>query len=108
MRTKAGRRFAGFMKTFNAGDVEQIQDFVTQYITDDALAQNTTNEWIEHLGAIYTLTGGLRAVQVMASDEYRVVLLMQAHSDASLHIVEIAVSEDYPHKVAEFIHRPAA
>lgn len=108
MKTKAGRRFVGFLKTFNGGEVKPMQNFVAQYTTDEALEQNTLDAWIVHLGAIYAQTGGLRALQVMASDEYRVVLLMQAHANESLHVVEMAVSEEYPHKVAEFIHRPAA
>lgn len=108
MKTKAGRRFAGFMATFNRGDAHKLRAFISEYTTDEALQSNPVDDWMAHLELIYGSTGGLRAVQILASDEYRVLLLMQAHADGSLHVVEMAVSEDYPHKVAEFIHHPAA
>lgn len=105
--SKAGRRFMGFMATFNRGDTQQLRDFVAQYTIDEALEMHSVDEWTRHLSAIYDATGGMRVYQVVGADEYRVVVLMQAHANNALYLVEMAVSEDYPHKIAEFKHRPA-
>lgn len=108
MKTKAGRRFAGFMVAFNSGDPAKIHAFVSDYTTDEALVQNDADQWSAELERIHTATGGLRIMQVLAAEEYRVVVLMQAHDNPTLITAEMAVSEDYPHKIAEFITRAAA
>lgn len=104
-QTKAGRRFMGFMKAFNTGD--DLHAYATNYITADALEKHPPEEWARQLRQIHAATGRLRVIQVVAADEYRVVVLMQAQTDSALYLTEMAVSEDYPHKIMEFIHRPA-
>lgn len=97
----------GFMKVFNAGDATALHDYISAYTTDDALAHNSAAEWQEHLARIYAATGAMRAVQVVVSDEYRVVVLMQAQTNNAYYMIDMAISEDYPHKVAAFSHTPA-
>jgi hypothetical protein len=104
--TKAGHRLMGFMAAFNAGDPDRLREFIAQYTTDQALEQDSLDDWVDQLTAIYALTGGLRVFQLIGADEYRVVVLMQSHANSVLHFVEMAVSEDYPHKILEFSHRP--
>lgn len=107
MKTKAGRRFAGFLAAFNSGDPVKIRAFVAAYTTDEALAEHDTDQWHDELVRIHELTGGLRVLQVLAAEEYRVVVLLQAQDNATLVTAEMAVSEDYPHKIAAFITRTA-
>lgn len=106
-KTKAGRRFVGFMRTLNMGDEKQLRFTVEQYIADEAIQTHDADTWVQQLINIYQSTGGLKAVQVIASDEYRVVVMMQAKQDNRLHIVDMAVEEEYPHKVSQFIQRMA-
>lgn len=106
MNTKAGRRFAGFMKAYNTGDPDIIYDFVKHYTTDEALTAQPVKTWAKQLMTIHRHIGPMKVEQVVASDEYRVVVLMGAQA-GGLYTTEIAVSEDYPHKVAEFKHEPA-
>lgn len=106
-QTKAGRRFMGFMKTFNQGDPAQFQHTVEQYITEESLAKHSPEIWLAQLKYIYAITGGLRAQQVLVTDEYYVAVLMQAHKDQRFHVIEMVVAEDYPHKIASLIQRVA-
>jgi hypothetical protein len=106
-RTKAGRRFMGFMRTINQGDNEAIAQLVTDAIDETALEAHNPEIWAAQLQYIHAMSEGLRAVNVIAEDEYRVVVLMQAHKNNRMHIVDMAVSEDYPHKVLQFIQRLA-
>ncbi|RMG70320.1 MAG: hypothetical protein D6711_17610 [Chloroflexi bacterium] len=106
-KTKAGRRFMGFMRAVNQGDERVLRTTVTQYITEEALQLHDAETWVKQLMHIHQTTGGLKAIQVLASDEYRVLVMMQAKSDHRLHIVDMAVSEEYPHQVSQFIQRMA-
>ncbi len=105
MKSKAGRRFAGFMKAYNTGDPDVIYDFVKQYTTDEALQAQPVKTWAKQLITIYQHIGTMKVEQVVAADEYRVVVVMGAQA-GGLYTTELAVSEDYPHKVAEFKHEP--
>lgn len=106
-RTKAGRRFMGFMRTLNKGDESEIRALVQTSITDEALNAHSADVWAAQLLYIRASTGGLRVVNVIGEDEYRVVVLMQAQNNERLHIVDMAVEEDYPHRVGQFIQRVA-
>jgi hypothetical protein len=95
------------MKAFNSGDSANMRDFIAAYTTEEALGLHGVEGWTEQITRIYEQTGGLRVQQVLAAEEYRVVVLMQAHQQSALHILEMAASEDYPHKVAALTHRAA-
>jgi len=106
-KTKAGRRFMGFMRTFNSGDPAAIETALQDAITEESLEKHDVATWLAQMQYIYSITEGLRVFQVLASDEYQVVVLMQAQKDDRLHIIEMVVSEDYPHKIAAFVQRMA-
>ena len=106
--TKAGRRFMGFMRILNTGDPEQLRHAVENYITEESLEKHSPEIWLAQLQYIYAITGGLRAHQVLVTDELYVAVLMQARNDGRYHVIELYVSDDYPHKVAALIQRVAA
>lgn len=97
----------GFMRAVNQGDENTLRTTVEQYITEEAMQTHEIDTWVKQLLHVHETTGGLKAIQVVASDEYRVVVMMQAKTDNRLHIVDMAVSEEYPHKVSQFVQRMA-
>lgn len=97
----------GFMRTLNKGDEAEIRTLAQVAITDEALAAHSPEIWAAQLLYIRAITGGLRVVNILGEDEYRVVVLMQAQDNERLHIIDMAVEEDYPHRVAQFIQRVA-
>jgi hypothetical protein len=102
-KTKAGRRFIGFMRAFNQhSDYDAL---VRESVAETALAATDAATWAAELQRIYTATGGVRVMQVIATDEYRVVVLMQTQSDGTLQIIDMGVSEDYPHHITHLSHR---
>jgi hypothetical protein len=107
LKTKAGRRFMGFMRTVNQGDPVAVEQLVKTAITEEALQAHGPEIWTAQLQYIQAMSGGLRVVQVVAEDEYRVVVLMQAHANDKMHVIDMTVSEDFPHKVAQFVQRLA-
>lgn len=105
--TKAGRRFMGFMAVVNSGDADRIRDAVHTSISEEALNAHGPEIWTAQLQYIHAMSGGLRVVQVVASEELRVVVMMQAHKNQRLHIIDLAVEEEYPYRIARFIQRLA-
>lgn len=105
-KTKAGRRFVGFMRALNMGDLAILRTQL-DYIAEQALQAHSAEIWLAQLQYIHAMTGGLKAIQVMASDEYQVVVLMQGNKDNRLHVIDMMVEEAYPHKVIQFIQRVA-
>lgn len=94
----------GFMRSLNQGDVEAL---VADAITEQALSASGVDAWRSELRALHTASGGLRVLQVLAADEYQVMVMMQGNGDGQPRIIEMKVSEDYPHQVSEFIERTA-
>jgi len=107
MTSKAGRRFAGFMKAFNTGDADIVYDFVKQYTTDEALEKQSVTDWTRELLRIHRATGGLKLHDVLDAEEYRVRAVLQAKGGVLVETT-MTVSEEYPHKVAQFIQQPAS
>ena len=105
--TKAGRRFMGFMRVINVGDAEAIKQLAETTITDEALEKHSAEMWAAQLQYIHTVTGGLRVQQVLVTDEHYVAVLMEAQADGRHHVIEMYVSDDYPHKVASLVQRMA-
>lgn len=105
--TKAGRRFMGFMRVVNSGDADRIKQLAETTITEESLEKHSAEMWAAQLQYIHTVTGGLRVLQVLVTDEHYVAVLMEAQSDGRHHIIELYISEDYPHKVASLIQRMA-
>jgi hypothetical protein len=105
--TKAGRRLMGFMAVVNSGDPDRIRDIVHTSISEDALNAHGPDVWTAQLQYIHAMSGGLRVMQVIASEELRVVAMMQAHKNQRLHIIDLAVEEEYPYRIARFIQRVA-
>jgi hypothetical protein len=106
-QTKAGRRFMGFMKAFNSGDPAIIGGYIAEYAAGESLKSHNVDDWRDELTRIYSATGGMKLAQVIASDEYRVIVLMQGKAGGGLYLTEMTVLEDYPHKVAEYKQQPA-
>lgn len=104
-RTKAGRRFMGFMRTLNAGDDEALKALVDDAVLESSLEKHSADQWFAQLQYIYAISQGLKVLQVLAEQEYRVVVLMEAHKNGQKHVIDMAVGEDYPHKVAQFVQR---
>jgi hypothetical protein len=106
-RTKAGRRLMGLLVAFNSGDSDRLRAYIAEHTAREALQQHSVEAWTEQLARIYRISGGLKIHQVVATDEYKVVVLARSHSDGAFWLVELAVSDEYPYRIAEFIHRPA-
>lgn len=99
--SQAGMRLIAQQTLLNAGDGERVRTFIADHYAAPALEAQDTEARLADLLAL----GRLRVHQVLATDKHRVVVLMQAQRDEALYLVELAVEEDYPHKITEYSHR---
>lgn len=106
VRTAVGRRLIAFYTLFNSGKFERLREFLAENLTAEALAEIPVEERLNQIQADYSQSGRLRVRQVMATDDHHVVLLVQAERDDFIYYDEMRVTEDYPHKVMTYIHRP--
>ncbi len=100
--SNAGMRLIAQQTLLNNGDAERLRVFITDSYAASALESQPVVSRLADLQAL----GKLRVFQVLAADKHRVVLLMQAQRDDALYMVELAVEEDYPHKITQYSQKP--
>jgi hypothetical protein len=103
--SNAGMRLIAQTTIVNSGDTARLRDFVAQNYAPKALEDQTVDERIESYQEAFSQTGKLRIFQVLATDKHRVVVIMQAQADDAMYYTEIAVEEDFPHKIITYVQR---
>lgn len=107
MKTAAGRRLIAYLTLFNKGDMGRITDYIRDNYSDKAFETRSAEEWLTWTEAIQEQVGKLRIHQVVAVDDYYIVVIVQAQKDDQFYINEYKVDEEHPHKVLKFNHHPA-
>ncbi len=103
-RSNAGMRLIAQTTFLNQADFERLHDFIRQSYNDDALRDQPTEERLAELRALAAQAGRLRVHQVIAYDKHQVVVLMQPEHEDCFYTIELAVEEDYPHKILAYRH----
>ena len=101
-RSNAGMRLVAQMTFFNKAEFDRLQGFITESYTEQALTDQPAADRLSELQALRQSAGKLRVYQVLAIDKHKAVVLMQAQTDEAFQYVELAVEEDYPHKITQF------
>jgi hypothetical protein len=103
--SNAGMRLIAQTTVLNSGDTARLRDFIANNYAPKALEDQTVDERVESVQATFAQTGKLKIFQVLATDKHRVIVIMQAQADDAMYYTEIAVEEDFPHKVTAYIQR---
>ncbi len=101
-RSNAGMRLVAQMTFLNKAEFERLQGFINESYTEQALNEQPAEARLATLQDVYQTVGKLRVYKVVAAEKHKAVVLMQAQADESFHYVELAVEEDYPHKISQF------
>jgi len=104
--SNAGMRLIAQQTLLNRGDFERLRGFVTESYAAAALEARSAEARLADLQAALAQSGRLRIYQVLAVDKHRVIALMQGQRDQAFYLTELAVEEDYPHRITEFSHNP--
>lgn len=103
-RSNAGMRLIAQLTLFNKNEFDRLLHFIAQGYDDAALAAQSAADRQAALRQLQTDAGRLRVYQVLAVDKHRVAVLLQAQAGDAFYYCELAVGEDYPHKIIEYKH----
>lgn len=104
--SNAGMRLIALQTLYNRGDLDRLHTYIGDYYSDEALATQSAADRLAALQTLLAQAGKMRVYQVLATDKHRVVVLMQAQNADSLFMHELAVEDDYPHRITQFNHAP--
>jgi hypothetical protein len=104
--SSAGMRLLAQMTLFNRGDFDRLGTFIAESYTPAALADEPPAAALERLRDLRASAGPLRVYQVIASDPHRLIALAQSRLSGALFYMDIAVEDDYPHRITAFTHYP--
>lgn len=107
MKTAAGRRLIAYLTLFNRGDIPRLASYIRDNYSETAFKTRSADEWEQWTADIQEQVGKLRIHQVVAVDDYYIVVIVQAQKDDKFYINEYKVDEEHPHKVLKFNHQPA-
>lgn len=106
--SSAGMRLIAQLTLFNRGDFKRLRAFIAESYAPAALEAEILAARLAALRGHYASGGPLRVCQVIAADKHRVIVLTQTRRSGALFYTELAVEEDYPHRIVDFAHRPLA
>ncbi len=101
-RSSAGMRLIAQMTLYNRGDTQRLEEFITQSYSDALLETQPVAERVTAQRDLLDAVGKLRLYQVLAVDKHKVVVLLQPQASADFYYVELAVEEDYPHRITQY------
>lgn len=104
--SSAGMRLIAQLTLFNRGDFKRLRAFIAESYAPAALEAEILPARLAELRGHYASGGPLRVCQVIAADKYQVIALTQAHRTGALFYTELAVEDDYPHRITTFAHYP--
>lgn len=104
--SSAGMRLIAQLTLFNRGDFRRLRIFIADSYAPAALETEPLAARLARMRGQFASGGPLRVYQVLAVDKHRVAALTQARHTAPLFYTELAVEEDYPHRIIDYLHRP--
>ncbi len=103
--SNAGMRLIAQQTLLNRGDFERLRDFITESYAPPALAMQSDEARLNDLRTLAAEAGKLRVYQVIGTDKHRVIVLLEGERASALYMTQLAVEEDYPHRITEYTHQ---
>jgi hypothetical protein len=98
----AGIRLIAQLTIFNKGDFDRLKAYLQDNYAEEAFSDIGVKTRMAELKAIYRMNGKMRVEQVVAAGEYEVIVALVAERGEAVYLTQMAVQEDYPHKVTFF------
>jgi hypothetical protein len=103
--TAAGMRLIAQTTIYNSGDLSRLRSFVLDNYHADVLTEQPAGVWMSMFRLWRADLGRLRVRQVLATDKYHVVVLMESERGTGYYLHDLAVEEDYPHRITQFVQQ---
>jgi hypothetical protein len=99
---QAGIRLIALLTVYNRQDFQRLERLIADSYAAELLDDEAADDRLRAVETLYADVGRLRIRQVLALEKYRVVVLAQAERDHGLHVHEIQVDPEYPHKITAY------
>lgn len=104
--SNAGMRLIAQTTLYNNGDMARLHAFIAENYTAASLDEESAVHRAQAWQIVREQIGRLRVRQVIGFDKLHVIVLMQAeYAPDALFLNEVYVEEEYPHKIAVYIHQ---
>lgn len=98
-QSNAGMRLIALLTLYNQGAFDRLRAYIADNYAPAALVEADAGtqaaDWRERRTAL----GKLRVEQVAAIGKHQAVVVVQAQQDSSFHALQVAVEEDFPHRI---------
>ncbi len=96
--SNAGMRLIAQLTIFNKGDFNRLRDYITENYDAQALEFVSAKARLVEFKAVYKMSGKMRVDRIIAVDKHQALVVVEGeHGD--FYMLQLTVSEDYPHKV---------
>ncbi len=96
--SNAGMRLIAQLTIFNKGDFNRLRDYITDNYDVPALEVAAVKARLVEFKAIFRISGKLRIDRVVAIDKHQALVVVEGER-GDFYMVQLIVSEDYPHKI---------
>ena len=96
--SNAGMRLIAQLTIFNKGDFTRLRDYITENYAPEALEVASAKARLVEFKAIYNMSGKMRIDRVVAADKHQALVVVEGER-GDFYMLQLTVSEDYPHKV---------
>jgi hypothetical protein len=102
--TPAGRRFIVFLATINTGDPDRLRDYILDAHDEPSLKEFGADGFLNWYLEIFKQTGGFMVHKVFLSEDYFIMVVLQARSDSTLYLHKMRVAQEHPYKITEYVY----
>lgn len=96
--SNAGMRLIAQLSIFNKGDFNRLRDYISENYAPEALEFASAKARLVEFKAVYKMSGKMRVNRVIAVDKHQALVVVEGER-GDFYMVQVTVSEDYPHKV---------
>jgi hypothetical protein len=96
--SNAGMRLIAQLTIFNKGDFTRLRDYITENYAPEALEVASAKARLVEFKAVYNMSGKMRIDRVVATDKHQALVVVEGER-GDFYMLQLTVSEDYPHKV---------
>lgn len=105
--SQAGMRFIAQCHIYNSSNWERLQTFISESYQAEKLEEQAAENRLDIFKTTFGKVGRMKVKQVVGTHEHRAVIVVEVeHGEMPFFLVDIAVEEDYPHKIIAYSHQP--
>ena len=105
--SQAGMRFIAQTHIYNGSNWERMTQFITDSYSEALLEDQPIEGRLQMFKTTQEKIGRLKVKQVVGTHEERVVVVVETETgEHPYFLVDLAVEEDYPHKIIAYSQQP--